>query len=725
MPTVTRLTSNGVFQSSGGFDEVSLNSGSIRFNGSSYLNIAANTNLQIAGSPFTMEAWVYPTSRAGNEKIISAQDTGTSNGTQYQFRLTTSGNLQYIYWTTSSRGSATTVTTSNTVPLNQWSHVVACYDGTTLRLFVNGTSGFSGAVTMYSNAFATGIGGYSDPAAGDFANYAFIGYISNFRILKGTALYTSNFIPLTSPLTTIANTALLLNVNAQNSFKDSSNNNFALTKVGTPTFNTLGPFYYPGNTSINLTNTNNTPNIGTNTNIITSTTSNGVVMISNGFDEVSMSSGSLYFDGAGDSLTVPSSEAFAFGTGDYTMECWVYPQNSGSDFFSGTSDLCNFGYTGGQFFFYTGTLNNFVALVLNQWNHIAASRVSGTLNCYLNGVKGFTGSQATNFSNQSIVIGINQSGSGGSLLGFLSNIRIVKGTALYTANFTPPQTALLPVANTSLLLNNFAAEPFVDNSPNNFTFTRNGTPSANTLSPFTNTQQKVLNTGTMMTKEYDELSFTSQSIRFNGTTGYLTIPSNESLNLSTGNFTIEALVYWNGFQNAGTILDKDGQFGSAYPGYDLSLNGSGYVRFNVGAGNSTSYNQVITSSIPLPSNTWIHIAGVKSGTKLTLYQNGANVASATQFGTINNGGRPVYIGYQNGQALASYFGGNISNIRILKGTALYTANFAPPQMALSAVANTVLLLNNFAAQPFVDNSSNNNTITITGGVTANTLSPFA
>jgi hypothetical protein len=234
-------------------------------------------------------------------------------------------------------------------------------------------------------------------------------------------------------------------------------------------------------------------------------------MVSNEFDEVSMSSGSLYFDGAGDSLTVPSSAAFAFGTGDYTMECWVYPQNSGSDFFSGTSDLCNFGYTGGQFFFYTGTLNFFGTLVLNQWNHIAASRVSGTLNCYLNGVRGFTGSNSTNFSNQSIVIGINQSGSGGSLLGFLSNIRIVNGTALYTANFTPPQMALLPVTNTSLLLNNFAGEPFVDNSPNNFTITTNGTPSANTLSPFANTQRKVLNTGTMMVKEYDEVSFSPPS----------------------------------------------------------------------------------------------------------------------------------------------------------------------------------------------------------------------
>jgi hypothetical protein len=65
--------------------------------------------------------------------------------------------------------------------------------------------------------------------------------------------------------------------------------------------------------------------------------------------------------------------------------------------------------------------------------------------------------------------------------------------------------ALSSVANTKLLLNNFAAEPFVDNSPNNFTLTINGTPSANTLTPFTNTQQKVLNTGTMMVKEYDEL----------------------------------------------------------------------------------------------------------------------------------------------------------------------------------------------------------------------------
>jgi hypothetical protein len=290
---------------------------------------------------------------------------------------------------------------------------------------------------------------------------------------------------------------------------------------------------------------------------VTRLTSNGVFQSSGGFDEVSLNSGSIFFNGSTNYLTVPSSAAFAFGTGDYTMECWVYPQNSGSDFFSGTSDLCNFGYTGGQFFFYTGTLNFFGALVLNQWNHIAASRVSGTLNCYLNGVRGFTGSNSTNFSNQSIVIGINQSGSGGSLLGFLSNIRIVKGTALYTANFTPPTAPLLPVSNTSLLLSTNSQNPFVDSSVNNLAITKVSNPTFNTLGPFyypANTSINLANTNNnpvlgsntniitsttsngvvMISNEFDEVSMSSGSILFNGTTDYLSVSSSSLANYGSG-----------------------------------------------------------------------------------------------------------------------------------------------------------------------------------------------
>jgi hypothetical protein len=69
------------------------------------------------------------------------------------------------------------------------------------------------------------------------------------------------------------------------------------------------------------------------------------------------------------------------------------------------------------------------------------------------------------------------------LNGYISNLRIVKGTALYTANFTPSTMPLVPVANTSLLT--CGSETFQDKSSNNFAITAVGNAAVTSQSPFT------------------------------------------------------------------------------------------------------------------------------------------------------------------------------------------------------------------------------------------------
>lgn len=112
------------------------------------------------------------------------------------------------------------------------------------------------------------------------------------------------------------------------------------------------------------------------------------------------------------------------------------------------------------------------------------------------------------------------------------------------------------------------------------------------------------------------------------------------------------------------------------------MNGSGYLRLVVGAGNTVGYFQLVTSNTLLSTSTWVHIAAVKNGSTLTLYQNGVNVASATQSGTIVDGGKPLLVGYETGQNSAHYWSGYIDDIRITRGIARYTANFTPPARAL-------------------------------------------
>jgi hypothetical protein len=545
MPTVTQLTSNGAFQSSGGFDEVSLNSGSIQFNRASaadYFNVAKTNIGNLTGNPFTIETWVYLTqygylSNGGYIGAIFSSHATSGVGSNNGFEFNLGGTVSS--WTGMNlyaNNGALAQTYSYSFSLNTWYHVaVNRTSGGVFTVYVNGNSiGTTTNATGWTDYTPYGI------AHSNLITYRYYlpGYISNYRIVVGSSIYNNNFIPSTSPLTAIANTKLLLLTNSQNPFEDSSGNNNTIIKNGNPIFNTLGPFYLPGNTSINLANTNNNPILGSNTNIVTSTTSNGVVMISNEFDEVSKSLRSLYFSGSPNYLSVPNTNIGNLTGNPFTIEAWVYltayptlTNFYASEIFSTTNTDSggggNFGlqfalggtassYTGVFIYANNGALNTTFnySFSLRTWYHIALTRTSGgVFTAYVDGKSIGTTTNATGWTDNSpYAIGRNnQSGYGYYFPGNISNFRLNIGTPLYSANFTPTM-ALSSVANTKLLLNNFAEAPFGDSSGNNNTITINGSVTSNTLNPFDNAQQKVLNIGTMMVKEFDELTINPSQI---------------------------------------------------------------------------------------------------------------------------------------------------------------------------------------------------------------------
>ena len=169
--------------------------------------------------------------------------------------------------------------------------------------------------------------------------------------------------------------------------------------------------------------------------------------------------GSVQFNGiaSGEFLTLASSSDFDFSTGDVTVEAWVLMSThpTHSHIFS-TSNF-DLKVSGGQIRLFTtsGQTDTTRTVTLGQWHHIAAVRSasinSGNWVVYLNGI-------GVNYSLGSVTSGDSVAEVSGRVRtdneefhGFISNLRVVNGTAVYTSDFTPPTSELTLIPNTVLL----------------------------------------------------------------------------------------------------------------------------------------------------------------------------------------------------------------------------------------------------------------------------------
>jgi len=204
---------------------------------------------------------------------------------------------------------------------------------------------------------------------------------------------------------------------------------------------------------------------------------------------------------------------------------------------------------------------------------------------------------------------------------------------------------------------------------------------------------------------------------FNGTTGYLSVPTGSALNLS-GDFTVECYVYQT------NSVGYQGIFGNGeYPS-------SGQVVIGIADGNpifymsgGSSWATFITPTTIIPNYSWTHMAVTCSGSTFTMWINGVSVGTSTYSGTRATPNSTSVIGRLYPVTGGFYINGYLSNLRVVKGTALYTSTFTPSSSALTAVSGTQLLCLQ-GTTPFVDNSTNALTITVNGGTTASTSGPF-
>jgi hypothetical protein len=213
-------------------------------------------------------------------------------------------------------------------------------------------------------------------------------------------------------------------------------------------------------------------------------------------------SGSLIFNG-GNYLTVPNNTAFDQDSTAWTVECFVYPTdtNQGYIYMQNTSGFLGLVYDGGNF----GVDQQGIGFQIysttsystNSWYHVAMTcNGSGTVTLWVDGVsQGTWSSSSLTASAATTQIGCYVAGIQG-YKGNISNLRVVKGVAVYTGTFTVPAAPLtatqssgtniaaITLGQTKLLLNTVAPNYFADTSTNTFTVSNVNSVTTTTTNPF-------------------------------------------------------------------------------------------------------------------------------------------------------------------------------------------------------------------------------------------------
>lgn len=613
------------------------------FDGSGdYISMASNAAFNFDTGNFTVEFWSFPITLSARCDPIGRYN-GASSGWGIGFSLSNAGDVFFYYG-----NSVVGISAGGAILAGTWNHVAVTRSGSAFKIFVNGVSVVSVTDSTNMSAGGTLYTGATGDASGN-PQLLFTGYLSNVRIVKGSAVYTDAFTPPAAPLTAIANTSLL--TCQSNRFIDNSLNAFNVTKVGDSRVDKFNPF------SVSLPYS----------------------AVTDG--------GSGYAKGTtSDYLRVTANAAFQY-TADFSVEMWLYPTTSllGPIWGTGGSGQADQIYLNGSgSIYYDGTTWNYFdtksSIVQYAWSHICVTRQSGTLRVFINGILLSTKSQAGTLGSALTGPVIFGRGDNTDVLAgpfYLSSVRVYKGsvptsyqTVSTTAGaqiFSPPTTSVTETSqggnspDLSLLVN-FTNAGIIDNATQN-NFETIGQAQIST------TQSK----------------FGGSSMYFDGTDDRI-VTDAKAVNFGTGNFTIEFWTYLTQAGGAEVLIDTAS---SGYAG-ELSIrtdyiDSSRFVYVTVGG---ITFTASYTAATVLLNN-WRHWALVRSGTasnNVKLYLDGTSIGQGTTTASIIISTNLFAIGGSPGPT-SGYTNttGYIDDFRITRGIARYTANFTPPTAAFPLI----------------------------------------
>ena len=420
---------------------------------------------------------------------------------------------------------------------------------------------------------------------------------------------------------------------------------------------------------------------------------------------------SVSFDGSGDYLQAANSADWDLGTGNFTWECYanitditrtqwffsVFHTGSGQNAWglrlesNGTLNAY-FDENGDESVSTIGVAAANSGLTENAWHHIAVVKNgtgSNNIQIYVDGVSRVTGTYGAIFDTN-LPFRVGRQGNdtyAQYFLGQISNIRIIKGTALYTGNFTPSTSKLTAITNTKLLT--CQSNRFIDNSSSGHTVTPSGNAAVTAFGPF-------------LTSSVYDAAVNGASAYFDGSGDYLTVATSSDFDLGTGDFTISTWLYSTNNNSIGILGDMNISGGT--DNYQLWWNHS-VSQIRLGTNNLSN---MLGWAVTLNLNSWNNIVVSRASGAIKFFFNGTEITSrAADIGDLDgaafNAPTPVYIGiFNDGTAPLN---GYATDVRIIKGTAVNPSGI--PAAPLTAITNTKLLLN-IADGQAIDSAAQNN-----------------
>jgi hypothetical protein len=411
--------------------------------------------------------------------------------------------------------------------------------------------------------------------------------------------------------------------------------------------------------------------------------------------------GSMEFNGTNSYLSSTSTD-YTFGTNDFTIEAFVriatMPRklydgivslNPSSTEIGPVIDISNTGHFEFRTSNVGGPYNTYTASI-DTWYHVAMSRNSGTVSCFINGDLKNQFYDDTDFTGQDLVVGRYYTDVDAHYInGVISNVRVINGTGLYTSSFVIPTVQLNSVSNTKFLIKSQQTTPTADVSGLLQSVTASNIGWTSSLPEFIVRQgleffvdaTNSLSNPSNSSSNWLDISGNGRNVTFSGPTFYpfcrpgcaygLIFQSNQIAETSEvtisypAGYTIESVVCFSNLSNGDGIFEFDGVANGKY--INVQRETDGKIRFEVNQG-----NQLLSTS-STTNNLWYHITCVyNNSTQLAkIYINGVEDASGS-FISSTSTTAPIRLGIHD-----YYLDGNISLARF------YSIPFTTEQVLLN------------------------------------------